>query len=370
MTTETTAGKCVLIAAGGTGGHVIPAIEIASVLRARGWDCVFVGTGRGFENRLVPRAGFPLCRVPIGSLNRVSIRRKLSTLVSAPRALAVMLALANRRRPSVALSMGGYTAGPLVAACALLDVPLVVLEPNARPGLANRLAAPAACRALLGHGQAAAYFRSGTCAVTGMPVRSEFFQVAPRPLEGSFTVLVLGGSQGAAQLNRAAVEAAREWRRNDALAAPRLLHQTGERDHARVAAAYAEIGFEAETQAFFDDMPKRFAEADLVVCRAGASVIAELCAARKPAVLVPFPYAADDHQRANGSALAAAGGAVVVEDSDWTGERMVREVAALAAAPKTLAAMSLALAPLAASRAAEDAADAVAQAAQTAGRIG
>lgn len=361
--------KCVLIAAGGTGGHVIPAIEVARALRARGWQCVFVGTGRGFEGRLVPEAGFCLCRVPIGSLNRVSLRRKLDTLISAPRAVAIMLALARRRRPAAALSLGGYSSGPLVAACALLDVPLVVLEPNARPGLANRLAAPAARRALLGHRQAADFFRHGTCDVTGMPVRSEFFQTAPRPPGGRFTVLVLGGSQGAARLNRAALEAARIWRRDD-VPAPRLVHQTGEREREAIAAGYAEIGFEAETAAFFDDMPTRFAQADLVICRAGASVIAELCASRKPSVLVPFPYAADDHQRANGAALAEVGGAVMVQDADWTGDRMVREVAAFVAAPEQLALMANALAPMARARAAEDAADAVAAAAQAAGGMG
>lgn len=361
--------KCVLIAAGGTGGHVIPAIEVARALRARGWHCVFVGTGRGFEGRLVPEAGFCLCRVPIGSLNRVSLRRKLDTLISAPRAVAIMLALARRRRPAAALSLGGYSSGPLVAACALLDVPLVVLEPNARPGLANRLAAPAARRALLGHRQAADFFRHGTCDVTGMPVRSEFFQTAPRPPGGRFTVLVLGGSQGAARLNRAALAAARIWRRDD-VPAPRLVHQTGEREREAIASGYAEIGFEAETAAFFDDMPTRFAQADLVICRAGASVIAELCASRKPSVLVPFPYAADDHQRANGAALAEAGGAVMVQDADWTGDRMVREVAAFVAAPEQLALMANALAPMARARAAEDAADAVAAAAQAAGGMG
>ena len=361
--------KCVLIAAGGTGGHVIPAIEVARALRARGWQCVFVGTGRGFEGRLVPEAGFCLCRVPIGSLNRVSLRRKLDTLISAPRAVALMLALARRRRPAAALSLGGYSSGPLVAACALLDVPLVVLEPNARPGLANRLAAPAARRALLGHRQAADFFRHGTCDVTGMPVRSEFFQTAPRPPGGRFTVLVLGGSQGAARLNRASLEAARIWQR-DGVPAPRILHQTGARERDAVAAGYAEIGFEAETAAFFDDMPARFAQADLVICRAGASVIAELCASRKPSVLVPFPYAADDHQRANGAAIEEAGGAVMVQDADWTGNRMVREVAAFVTAPERLVLMANALAPLARARAAEDAADAVAAAARAAGGMG
>ena len=362
------ASKCVLIAAGGTGGHVIPGVEVAKALRARGWECAFLGTARGFENRLVPAAGFPLHHVPIGSLNRVSLRRRLGTLASAPRALAVAIEIMRRQGPAAALSLGGYAAGPLVAACALLDVPLVVLEPNALPGLANRLAAPAARRALLGHSRAIGFFRAKSSAVTGMPVRNEFFRVPPRPPDAPFTVLILGGSQGAARLNRAALEAVRRWRR-EGRKVPKLVHQTGEHDHEKVVAAYRRHGVEAEAAAFFDDMPQCFARSDLVVCRAGASVLGELCAARKPAVLVPFPFAADDHQRANGAVLAAAGGAVVIEDRDWTGERMVREIDAFASEPRKLADMASALAPLAPAGAAESVADAVAEAASRGGGV-
>lgn len=366
MMTEFAQDKCVLIAAGGTGGHVIPALEVAKALRERGWECVFVGTKRGFENRMVPQAGFPLRHVPIGGLNRVSMRRRLGTLLTAPCAIATVVALVQRRRPAVALSLGGYSSGPLVAACALLDVPLVVLEPNARPGLANRLAAPAARRALVGYAQALTFFRTGTAEVTGMPVRPEFFRAHKRPAGAPFTVLVLGGSLGATRLNRAAVDAVRTWCRKQ-LEAPRLQHQTGERDHAAVTRAYQELGFEAETAAFFEDMPDRFAQADLVICRAGASVLAELCAARKPAVLVPFPFAADDHQKANGQVLVEVGGALLVEDREWTGQRMVREIAWFTANPDRLRAMAAALEPLAAAGAAESAADAVARAAERTG---
>lgn len=360
--------KCVLIAAGGTGGHVIPGVEVAKELRSRGWECVFVGTSRGFENRLVPQAGFALWHVPAGSLKRVSLQRRLSTLMAAPRALAVAVQLVLQRRPAAALSLGGYAAGPLVAACALLDVPLVVLEPNAAPGLANRLAAPAARQTLLGHPAAASHFIRATCRFTGMPVRREFFGAATRQPGEPFTVLILGGSQGAARLNQAALGAVRAWRDRGGVP-PRLVHQTGEREWAAVSETYRELGVDAEVAAFFDDMPDHFARADLVVCRAGASVIAELCAARKPAVLVPFPFAADDHQRANGLALESAGGAVLVDDAEWTGARMVQLVDGFRRSPDRLAAMADALAPLAPARAAEDAAEAVADAAGRAGGL-
>ena len=368
MTMDASASRCVLIAAGGTGGHVIPGVEVAKALRARGWQCVFVGTERGFENRLVPKAGFALHHVPIGSLNGVSMRRRIETLLSAPRALAKSLKLVRSLSPQAALSLGGYAAGPLVTTCALLDIPLVVLEPNAHPGLANRLAAPSARRALLGHPRAASFFRATSCTVSGLPVRKEFFLAAAERGDRPFTVLVLGGSQGAARLNRAAVDAVRLWQR-EGRAMPRLLHQTGALEHDSVSGAYREMGADVTTAPFFDDMADQFAASDLVVCRAGASVLAELCAARKPAVIVPYPHAADDHQRANGAVLERAGGAVVVEDGAWTGERMVRNVDALRSDSGRLAEMASRLAPLAPSGAAEQAADAVDQAAERAGGI-
>lgn len=360
--------RYVLIAAGGTGGHVIPAIEVAKALRQRGWECVFIGTPHGFENRLVPAAGFALRQGAGGSLKRVSARRRLRTLLSAPCAVGAMVNLLQRRRPAAALSLGGYSSGPLVAACALLDVPLVLLEPNACPGLANRLAAPAARRALLGRPEAAAFFRAGSCSVTGLPVRREFFQVGARRTEEPFSILILGGSQGAARLNRAALDAAAIWLR-EGRNAPRVLHQTGAREHEAVQEEYRKLGFAAQTAAFFDEMPTWFDEADLVICRAGASVLAELCAARKPSVLVPFPFAADDHQTANARSLAAAGGALLVADSDWTGARMAREVAAFDRDRARLAAMAAALGPLARADAAESVADAVVETARSAGGV-
>lgn len=359
----------VLIAAGGTGGHVIPGVEVAKELREHGWECVFVGTSRGFENQLVPAAGFDLRHVPIGALNQVSLRRKMATLVSAPRALAEAVRLVRQCRPAAALSLGGYAAGPLIAACALLEVPLVVLEPNAVPGLANRLAAPVARRALLGLPQGASFFRSATCRVTGMPVRGEFFDMGPKPDGQPFTVLILGGSLGASRLNRAAVEAIRLWKRAG-VEVPRLVHQTGASEHALISAAYRELDVDADLAAFFQDMPARFAAADLVLCRAGASVVAELCASRKPAVLIPFPQAADDHQSANAAALVSVGGAVLVSDADWTGARMVGEVDRLRGDSVRLAAMASALAPLAPIGAVREAAAAVVETAARAGSGG
>lgn len=357
---------CILVAAGGTGGHVIPALEVARTLRGRGWECVFVGTPRGLENRLVPAADFALERIGAGSLNRVSARRRLGTLLQAPGALAAALDLVRRRGPAAVLSLGGSVSGPLAVACAVLGVPLVALEPNACPGLANRLAAPVARKALLGHPQAAKYFHAASCSVTGLPVRREFFRVPRRPPGTRLAVLVLGGSRGAARLNQAAVGAARIWRR-EGVQPPQVTHQTGPEDLERTAAAYRELGSDAEAAAFFNDLPERYARTDLAICRAGASATAELCAARLPAVLVPFPYATDDHQTANARVLAEAGGALLVRDRDWTGERMAQEIAGLAAHPARLEAMAAALAPLAPAGATERAADMVEEAAAQGG---
>jgi len=353
---------CVLIAAGGTGGHVIPALEVGRELRSKGWECVFVGTASGFENRLVPTAGFELCRVPSGALNRVSLQRRLKTLLAAPSGIAAAVALVRCRRPRAALSLGGYAAGPLVLACALLDVPLVVLEPNATPGLANRLAAPVARRALVCHQAAAAFFRYGSCQFVRLPVRREFFEQPARREGAPFTVLILGGSQGATRLNRAAVGAVRSWRRRG-MPVPRLVHQTGPRELEAVRRAYREEGVDAETAAFFDDMPERFGAADLVICRAGASAIAELCAVGRPSVLVPFPHAAHDHQHANAKTVAEAGGALLVADSEWSGDRMAGLVESLVSDRPRLRSMAAATARLAPRGATEAVAAAVVRAA-------
>lgn len=214
--TEATApaapGERFLIAAGGTGGHVIPALQVAAALRERGHQCVFAGTVRGIENRLVPKAGFELRHVPIGPLNQVSWMRRLRTLLGVPRALRAAWRLLDEFRPAALLSMGGYASGPLTLSCALRETPIVVMEPNAKPGMANRLAGVFASRALLGCAAAARYFQSGAGRQTGVPIRAAFFERSPRPLNRTFTVLIVGGSQGSRKLNESALAAVRHWR--------------------------------------------------------------------------------------------------------------------------------------------------------------
>ncbi|HEX9857104.1 MAG TPA: glycosyltransferase, partial [Paracoccaceae bacterium] len=189
-----TNGARFLIAAGGTGGHVIPGLQIARELRRRGHECCFVGTARGLESRLVPKEGFALELLPIGALNRVSIRRQLETMLKLPQALWQAGQLLDRYRPSALLSLGGYAAGPVLVASILREIPVAVVEPNAEPGLAHRLAGPFVDCALLGFPRGERYFREGRSEFSGIPVREEFFQIAPKAHTKPFTILITGGS--------------------------------------------------------------------------------------------------------------------------------------------------------------------------------
>lgn len=313
---------------------MIPGLEVAAELRRRGHECVFVGTAKGIETRLVPRAGFALELLAIGAFNRVSIARKLKTLLLAPRALAQASALLARRRPAAVLSLGGYASGPLAAAALARRVPLVALEPNAYPGLANRLAGRFAARALLGFEEASRWFPADRVETIGTPIRAAFFNLAPKQRRGPASVLVTGGSQGSRTLNRAAMEAARLWMKKPAPGGLKVLHQTGASEYNSVQSCFkslsrADSEIVLQATPFIDDMGSAFAEADLVVCRAGASALAELAAAGKAAILVPFPHAADQHQLRNAEAVVAAGAARLVVDAEWTGERMVAETEAI-----------------------------------------
>ncbi len=357
-----------LIAAGGTGGHVIPALEVARELERRGHACVFVGTSRGMETKLVPAAGFPLELVEIGPLARASILRRLWTLAQLPLSVWRAAGLFRRYRPPAVLSLGGYASGPLFVAAVLLGIPVVAMEPNAYPGMANRLAARWVRLALVGFPETAAHFPAGRTRTIGVPVRREFFELPPKRRVGPLTILVTGGSQGAGSLNDAALGAARLWAKKGFEGGLRVLHQTGPAQYNRVLAEYeilrknSEIVLEAVP--FIDDMPAAFAGADLIVCRAGASALAELAAAGKASILIPLATAADDHQRRNAEAIVAAGAARFVADADWGGERMAAEVAAILEEPGRLETMREAARALARPDAAAAAAGALEEAAR------
>lgn len=329
--------RTILIAAGGTGGHLFPGVAVAEELvrREPGIRVVFVGTPRGLESRLVPRAGFELQTLPILPLNGVGFLRMLRGLLALPGALLRAALLVRRLRPSAVLGVGGYAGGPVVLVAALLGVRTVILEPNARAGFTNRVLRPFVGRAACAYEETRQSFgRKGV--LTGNPVRGAFPRIPVKEHHAPFTLLVFGGSQGSRILNRAVLAAIPHLPTAERL---RIVHQTGEAMRPEVIAGYGAAARPAEVHAFLDDMEAQFAEADLVVCRSGATTCAELTVAGKAAVLVPFAGAADDHQRINAQSLCAAGAARMIEEKDLTGEALGRVVAGLLDEASALPAM-------------------------------
>jgi len=319
--TETSASpsvRRVIVAGGGTGGHLYPGIAVARVMVRRdpALRVSFVGTARGIEHRVVPQEGFELDLIRSAGLKGKSagaVARGVGVLpLSALDAWRVL----SRRRPSLVIGVGGYSSGPVVALAAARGVPTLLLEQNAMPGMANRWLARLVDAAAVTYESSLPWFH-GHGVVTGNPVREAFLSVPERPAGApGRTMLVFGGSQGARAINQAMVAAAPLLR--DVPGPLAIVHQTGERDVASVRDGYREAGVDAEVHAYLDDMPARMAAADLLVCRAGATTLAELTAAGRAAVLVPFPAATDDHQRKNAAALAGQGAAAVVDERDLT----------------------------------------------------
>ncbi len=325
-----------ILAGGGTGGHVIPALAIANQLKKDyGAEILFIGTARGIENRLVPAAGYPLQLVRVGALKNVSLVTRAKTAFDLPRAIWDAARMLNEFAPDVVIGVGGYASGPAMLAALVKHIPTLAFEPNVVPGFANRLVARFVSGAAVHFEETAKYFRHGK--VTGVPVRQAFFEIPPKRA-GTPTVLVFGGSQGAHAINAAMFRCLTVLYRE----APgiHIIHQTGERDYNDALAAYRGLGDSVEVFKFIEDMPGAFARADLVVCRSGASTVAEIAAAGKPAVFVPFPRAADDHQRRNAEALARHGAAIVVEEAKLEGVWLAETIAALLQDPHHLQRMS------------------------------
>jgi UDP-N-acetylglucosamine--N-acetylmuramyl-(pentapeptide) pyrophosphoryl-undecaprenol N-acetylglucosamine transferase len=344
-----------VLAGGGTGGHVIPAIAIAQQLQQRyKAELIFIGTERGLEKRLVPAAGFPLKFVKVGALNRVSLATRLKTMLDLPRAIFSARGMLSEFQPDVVIGVGGYASGPAMLAAILNRVPTLAFEPNLVPGFANRIVARFVSAAAVHFKQTAEYFRSPV--VTGVPVRPAFFQIEHKPyMQASPTLLVFGGSQGARAINQAMTRSLPQLAKR--VPGLHVIHQTGERDYNDVIAAYDRAPVVAEVHRFIDDMPAFFARADLVLCRSGASTVAEIAAAGKPAIFVPFPRAADDHQRRNAEAMEQARAAVVLEETRLDEVWLVDTIAALLEDPSRLTHMSQAARAMAHPDAAKDIAE-------------
>jgi UDP-N-acetylglucosamine--N-acetylmuramyl-(pentapeptide) pyrophosphoryl-undecaprenol N-acetylglucosamine transferase len=341
----------VVIAGGGTGGHLFPGIAVARELMARRPDATvtFVGTAAGLEAVVVPREGFTLDLIRSAGLTGKPAASRLRGFALLPLSAVDAWRVLSRRRPSVVVGLGGYSSGPVVLLAALRRIPTLLMEQNARPGVTNRWLAPLVGGAAVAYPESARFF-GRKAFVAGNPVRPEFLarlagssgrrEVAHEgggsPPEAA-RVLVFGGSQGAHAINLAMVEAAPRL----AGAVPRLAitHQTGERDLEMVRGAYRRTGLAARVEPFLFAMADEMTSADLVVCRAGATTLSELAAAGRPSILIPLPTATGDHQRANARALVEAGAAVMIEQHELSGDRLAGALVALAADSATRGAM-------------------------------
>ncbi len=355
----------VLMVAGGTGGHIFPALAVAEELRSRsrscregdsGYEILFLGTGRGLEDRLIPAAGFALRKVAAAGLKGIGGFRRLRNFLVLPRSAVETAWLLREYEPRVIVGLGGYLAGPAMLLAALRDIPTLLIEPNAVPGFTNRVLAPVVRTAAVGFEETAAFY-GAKARVTGHPVRKAFAAVPAKLHVPPLTILILGGSQGSKAINDCVMASLEGFtREGESL---RFIHQTGERDYNAVRQAYQDRGLPGEVHAFIDDVPDALARADLVISRAGANAVAELAAAGKAAVLVPFPDAADQHQLANARALARAGAARIIEQKELSPGRLVSEIGALLASPPQLEQMERAARGLARPDAAAQIADLV-----------
>ncbi len=338
MMASPVSSPAILIVAGGTGGHVYPALAVATHLRALGARVSWLGTPRGLEARVVPAAGFPFFPIAVAGVRG----KGLATLATAPlgvvRALFQSLGVLRRVRPDAVLGMGGFAAGPGGLAAWLLRRPLLIHEQNAIPGLTNRLLAPLARLVMEAFPRT---FGPRTGAVlTGNPLRAELAAAGPRPApRDPLRILVVGGSLGARALNEAVPAALARLAASRALA---IRHQSGPDHHAAAAARYGEVGLEAEVMPYLEDMAAAYEWADLAVCRAGAMTVAELAVSGLPAVLVPFPHAVDDHQTANARYLTDAGAALLLPQGELDAATLAARLEALLAEDGGLARMAAA----------------------------
>lgn len=342
-----------VLAGGGTGGHVYPLIAVADALRALDPDLrlVFVGTSRGMETRVVPARGYELELCNVQPIRGAGVAGALRGALRAAASLPEARALVRRLEPRAVLSIGGYAAGPVTLAARAAGVPLALIEPNAVAGLANRLVAPLVRRAYTAFPEPEAHFPRGTVLQAGVPIRDGFEPRASRFPGSPLCVLVLGGSQGARTLNDAVPRALARCK-----ALVRVTHQCGAAHASEVSDLYASLGAaqRASVVPFIDDVPAALADADLVIARSGASSVSEICAIGRPSLLVPYPFAAGDHQTANARSLEAEGAARCISNAEATPERLALEIDRLAFEGAALAQMTDAARRLAKPHAARD----------------
>jgi UDP-N-acetylglucosamine--N-acetylmuramyl-(pentapeptide) pyrophosphoryl-undecaprenol N-acetylglucosamine transferase len=347
-----------LIAGGGTGGHVFPAMAVAREWLARGREgerkVVIVGTERGLEARLVPQAGLPLELIRVAGLKGIGGAKFFRNAALLPAGLWDSAQIIRRHRFDVAFGVGGYASGPMMLLATMNSIPTVIFEPNVEPGFTNRVLANMATRVAVAHRETSERLGRKSV-VTGCPVRREFFSMPPKDHGLPFRILITGGSRGAAPINRAVVASL------DLLAARKsqlfVVHQTGERDYNDVRVAYAQREFHAEVVPFIENMAERFAQADLIVCRSGAITVAEVSAAGRAAIFIPFGAATDAHQMRNAQAMQAAGAARLIPQDQLGPQRLTNEIFSLLDQPRRIADMEQRAHALTRPRAVEDIVD-------------
>jgi UDP-N-acetylglucosamine--N-acetylmuramyl-(pentapeptide) pyrophosphoryl-undecaprenol N-acetylglucosamine transferase len=352
-------GVAMVIAGGGTGGHLFPGIAIAEefLRRDHAHRILFIGGERGLEKTILPRMGLPLRTITVEGIKGRSPVRIAAALTKIPGSLVASHRILREFDPDLVLGVGGYASGPAVLAARLMGLKTAIAEQNAFPGLTNRILGRFADRIFLTFPESQRWFPADRTLVTGNPVRAAFLE-GKTPEERSdprFTVLIFGGSQGAHAINRIVCEALDDLRHvRDRF---RFIHQAGEKDREAVAATYREGGFAAEVSPFIMDMAAAYRTADLLICRAGATSIAEITAGGKAAILIPFPFAVNDHQTRNAEILARAGAAELIAEKNLSGELLASTIERLSCNPATIRNMEAAAAGLGNRRAAADIVD-------------
>jgi len=334
--------KTLIVAGGGTGGHVLAGIAVADAWRAQfsGSRVVFVGAYGGLEEKLVPRAGYPLELLALGSLKRVSLKRRIKTLIQLPLSLLKSMSILLRERPDAVLGVGGYASGPLVLMARFLspflEIRTAILEQNAVPGFTNRILGRFSHRVLSAFPGVEGRFPDGKVEVTGNPVRSVMKPMSSAS-RSPFTIFIFGGSQGALGVNTLVLDALPFL--EDLKSRLKFIHQTGEADFERVKQGHEKARTQARVEKFIYEMPEAYAAASLLVCRAGSSTLAEVAAVRRAAVLVPFPYAADNHQEKNARIFEEKGAARVLVQFKSQGEDLAKMIREFVTNPERIATM-------------------------------
>jgi len=328
----------VLIAGGGTGGHLFPGIALAEEVTTRhhGNEVVFVGTERGLEARVVPKEGYPLELVKVQGLKGKNLFAFLKALVALPLAFIESFRILARQKPDVVVGVGGYASGPVVLAAWLMGIPTAIQEQNALPGLTNRLLGRVVRVVFTAFEGARRFFPEKKVQLIGNPIRRKLMDnyLRSHVAHERFSLLVFGGSLGARGINQRMIEALDSL--GDLKDGLHFVHQTGKNDLEQVRKGYAEKGFQADVVEFIDDMSSAYAKADLVVCRAGATTLAELTVCKKASLLIPFPHATDDHQAVNAKALVDAGAALMFRESELTGQTLAETIRTLKSQPAQL----------------------------------